>query len=196
MAALEEKMHVEHQLLFVQGGGKGAHDEWDSKLVESLRRELGHDYEIHYPRMPSEDNPSYASWRTALEKAFETLPDGAILVGHSMGGTILITALAEHISARKFAGVFLIAAPFVGKGGWSADDLQCPPDLGARLPQGVPVHFYHGLEDEVAPPAHVELYARAVPQARVHRLSGRDHQLNNELREVAAAISSLTATEG
>jgi hypothetical protein len=55
----------------------------------------------------------------------------------------------------------------------------------------VPIHFFHGLEDEVAPVAHVELYARTIPQARVHRLPGRDHQLSNDLTEVAAAIASL-----
>jgi pimeloyl-ACP methyl ester carboxylesterase len=184
---------LKRQLLFVQGGGKGVHDEWDDRLVESLRRELGEDYEIHYPRMPSEDDPSYAPWKSALERVFGTLEDGAILVGHSVGGTILVRVLAEQPPARKFGAIFLIATPFAGDGGWSADDLQLPPDLGARLPKGVPIHFFHGLEDEVAPPSHVELYARAVPQARVHRLRGRDHQLNNELKEVAAAILSLEA---
>lgn len=184
-------MHVKRQLLFVQGGGKGTHDEWDHKLVESLRRELGQGYEIHYPRMPGEDDPSYAPWKTTLERELGTLQDGAILVGHSVGGTILLKALTEQLSAREFGAIFLIAAPFVGDGGWPADDLRFPPDLGARLPQGVPIHFFHGLEDEVAPPSHVELYARAVPQARVHRLPGRDHQLNNDLSEVAAAILSL-----
>jgi hypothetical protein len=119
------------------------------------------------------------------------LRDGAILVGHSVGGTILVRMLAEPLSAREFGAIFLIAAPFVGDGGWSADDLELPPDLGARLPEGVPIHFYHGLEDEVAPPPHVELYARTVPQAGIHRLPGRDHQLNNDLREIAAAILSL-----
>jgi predicted alpha/beta hydrolase family esterase len=184
---------LKRQLLFVQGGGKGVHDEWDHKLVESLRRELGQDYEIHYPRMPSEDDPSYAPWKSALERLFGTLEDGAILVGHSVGGTILVKALAEQSPARKFGAIFLIAAPFAGDGGWSADDLRLPPDLGARLPEGVPIHLYHGLEDEVAPPSHIELYARAVPQARVHRLRGRDHQLDNDLKEVAAAILSLEA---
>jgi pimeloyl-ACP methyl ester carboxylesterase len=184
-------MHMKHQLLFVQGGGQGTHDEWDHKLVASLRQELGQDYEIHYPRMPSEDDPNYALWKTALESVLGTLRDGAILVGHSVGGTILVKALTEQLSVREFGAIFLIAVPFVGDGGWSADDLQFPPDLGARLPRGVPIHFYHGLEDEVAPPSHSELYARAIPQARVHRLPGRDHQLNNDLREVAAAILSL-----
>ena len=184
-------MHVKRQLLFVQGGGKGTHDEWDHKLVESLRQELGQDYEIHYPRMPGEDDPSYVAWKTTLERAFETLQEGAILVGHSVGATILIKVLAGQASARKFGAIFLIAAPFVGDGGWSADDLQLPPDLGARLPEGVPIHFYHGREDEVVPPSHIELYARAVPQALVHRLAQRDHQLNNDLRDVAATILSL-----
>jgi predicted alpha/beta hydrolase family esterase len=184
-------MYVKRQVLFVQGGGEGVHEKWDSKLVDSLGRELGRGYEVDYPRMPHEDEPSYASWKPALQKAFETLRDGAILVGHSVGGTILIKVLAEQISPRKPRAIFLIATPFVGNGGWSSDELHFPPELGARLPRDVPIHFYHGLADETAPPSHAELYARAVPQAHVHRLSGRDHQLNNDLREVAATILSL-----
>jgi predicted alpha/beta hydrolase family esterase len=186
-------MQIERQVLFVQGGGKGTHDEWDNELVDCLRQKLGQEYEIHYPRMPNEDEPSYASWANALEREFDTLRDGAILVGHSVGGTILLKVLAEQTSTRKFGALFLIACPFVGDGGWSADDLQFPPDLSARLPQGVPIHFYHGLEDETAPPSHVDLYALAVPQAHVHRLAGRDHQLNDDLTEVATAILSLEA---
>ena len=38
------------QVLFIQGGGKAVHDEWDSKLVNSLARQLGSDYDIRYPR--------------------------------------------------------------------------------------------------------------------------------------------------
>ena len=184
-------MHVKRQLLFVQGGGAGAHDEWDDKLVESLKRELGSDYEIRYPQMPNEDDPRYAAWKETLEKEFAALDDHAILVGHSLGGTMLINFLAEQSTGRRFGAVFLIAAPFVGDGGWSSHDLKSPRDLGARLPKDVPVHIYHGLEDETAPPSHAELYARAVPQARVYRLPGRDHQLNDDLRDVAAAIKSL-----
>ena len=37
------------QVLFIQGAGAGAHDEWDNKLVESLARDLGPTYEISYP---------------------------------------------------------------------------------------------------------------------------------------------------
>lgn len=41
------------QILFIQGGGAGAHDEWDDKLFDSLKRELGDGYEVRYPRMPT-----------------------------------------------------------------------------------------------------------------------------------------------
>jgi predicted alpha/beta hydrolase family esterase len=184
-------MPTKQQLLFVQGGGEGTHDEWDNKLVESLQRELGQRYEIKYPRMPREGDPSYALWKPALEKVLETLEEGAILVGHSVGGTMLLKVLSDGAPASNPAALLLIAAPFVGKGGWAVDELQLPGDIAARLPQGVALHFFHGLSDETAPPSHVELYARAVPQARVHRLPGRDHQLNDDLKEVAAAILAL-----
>jgi pimeloyl-ACP methyl ester carboxylesterase len=137
--------------------------------------------------------PSYAAWKATIERELATLDEGAILVGHSVGGTILVNALAEQPSEGKLGAIFLIAAPFVGEGGWPADDLKPPRDLGARLPRGVPIDLYHGLDDETVPPSHAELYARAVPQARVHRLPGRDHQLNNDLREISAAIRSLEA---
>jgi Predicted esterase of the alpha/beta hydrolase fold len=112
---------MKKQVLFIQGGGAGAHDEWDNKLVDSLRRELGPGYEIRYPRMPNEADPSYPTWKAALAEEIARLDDGAILIGHSIGGTILINALAEASPNRKLAGVFLIAAPFVGAGGWPSE---------------------------------------------------------------------------
>jgi predicted alpha/beta hydrolase family esterase len=184
-------MSEKRQLLFVQGGGKGAHDEWDSQLVASLERALGQGYEIRYPRMPHESDPKYERWESALDAELGALRDDAIVVAHSLGATVLLKLLSEQPARRSFGAIFLIAAPFVGEGGWAADELQLPPKLGARLPKGVPIDFYQGLADQIAPPAHVELYARAVPQARVHRLSGRDHQLNGDLSEVASAILSL-----
>ena len=179
------------QVLFIQGGGAGAHDEWDSRLVDSLRRELGSGYDVRYPRMPNEADPSYALWKAALAEAIAGLDDGAIVIGHSIGGTILINALAAAPPKRKLAGVFLIAAPFVGAGGWPGGDIGPAVDLGAQLPPGTPVHLYHGSADDIAPSAHVDLYAEAIRGAIVHRLPGRDHQLNDDLAEVAAGIRAL-----
>jgi hypothetical protein len=187
-------MHIKRQVLFIQGGGERVHDDWDARLVESLRPALGPNYEIRYPRMPDEDDPSYATWKAALEREFATLDDGAILVGHSLGGTILVHTLAEHQPERQFGAIVLIAAPFVGEGGWASGDWKPQRELGKKLPKGVPIYLYHGLADDTAPPSHAELYAREIPQAHVFRMPERDHQLNNDLTEIAVAIKSLDDT--
>ncbi len=180
------------QVLFIQGGGAGAHDQWDDKLVDGLRRELGDGYEVRYPRMPDEADPSYARWSAAIRRELAALEDG-VVVGHSVGGTILINALAGCPPERKPRAIVLIAAPFVGAGGWPGTEFELPPDLGARLPGEVPVHIFHGLEDQTAPPPHADLYARAIPQAQLHRLPGRDHQLGNDLSEVVMVIRHLVS---
>ena len=186
-------MRTKRQVLFVQGAGKGVHDDWDGKLVENLRSELGANYEVRYPRMPNEEDPTYAKWKATLKKELAALNDGAILVGHSIGGTMLINALAEHRPQRELGAIFLIAAPFVGEGGWQSDDWKPQRELGGKLPGGVPIYLYHGLADDTAPPSHAELFAHAIPQAHLCHRPDRDHQLNNDLSEIAAAIKSLEA---
>ncbi len=106
----------------------------------------------------------------AIRRELADLDDGAVVVGHSVGGAILIHVLAEPPLARRLAAVVLIAAPFVGDGGWPADEFELPSDLGARLPPGLAVHVVHGLDDETVPPSHADLYARAIPKAHLHLL--------------------------
>lgn len=183
-----------HQMavLFVQGAGEGTHDEWDNVLVGSLRTGLGPGYEVRYPRMPEEGDPSYARWSAAIGHEMAYLDEGAVVVGHSIGGTILVQALIDRPPERKLAAIVLIAAPFVGAGGWPGDDFEFSGDLGERLPAGVPLHVFHGAQDETAPSTHAGLYADAIPRAVVHMLSGRDHELNGDLSDVALAIRGLT----
>jgi predicted alpha/beta hydrolase family esterase len=179
------------QVLFVQGAGAGVHDAWDIRLVESLRRELGPGYEVRYPRMPDEADPALATWRPALERELASLQSGAVVLGHSAGGAMLIHVLAESAPPVALDAIILIAAPFVGRGGWDSDDIAPRTALDERLPEAVPVFLYHGEDDATVPVAHVELYAAAIPRARVRRLAGRDHQLNDDLSEVASDIRAL-----
>jgi len=141
--------------------------------------------------MPNEADPNLARWKDALADEIAALDDGAILVGHSIGATILINVLADDLPEREFAGVFLIAAPFIGPGGWPSEDIDAKPGLGALLPDRTPIFLYHGTRDETAPLDHVGLYERVLPNATVRRLQGRDHQLDNDLTEVARDIRAL-----
>jgi len=184
---------VTRQVLFVQGGGAGTHDEWDDKLVDSLRHELGNGFELRYPRMPDEGDPRASTWVPVIRQEIASLDVGAVLVGHSVGATILVHALEDRTPARPLAAIVLLAAPFVGAGGWPGDEFALSDDLGDRLPPGVPVHLFFGSADDTAPPAHAELYACAIPQAQVHLLPGRDHQLGNDLGVVAKVIRALPA---
>lgn len=184
-------MDAPRQVLFVQGAGEGTHDEWDDKLVDSLRVELGAGFEVRYPRMPAENDPSAEAWVPALRREIAALEDGAVIVAHSVGGTILVHTLVDEPPGQRLGAIVLLAAPFVGTGGWPGDEFELPDDLGARLPTGVPIHLFHGLDDDTVPPAHADLYAHAIPQAQLHRLRGRDHQLGNDLGDVARLLRAL-----
>ncbi|MFO1144141.1 MAG: alpha/beta fold hydrolase [Amaricoccus sp.] len=179
---------MRRQVLFVQGAGAGTHDDWDQRLVASLERGLGTDYAVEYPRMPYEADPTYLKWKRALEAAFDGLGDGAVLVGHSFGATVLVNAIAAGPPRFAPGGVFLVAAPFAGEGGWPVEGTEPRARLGSGLPEGVPICLYHGERDETVPVTHLDLYARAIPRAVIRRLPRRDHQLNDDLSPVAADI--------
>lgn len=178
-------------LLFVQGGGDGAHDD-DARLVANLRSELGAGYEVCFPRMPNESETPYDLWSDVIASELARMGTGAILVGHSIGASVLIKWLTEVTPTQRLAAVFLIAAPFWHDHDiWRWNDVELPRDASARLPRGLPVFFYHGTHDEVVPVAHLEMYERALPAAHIQRLNGRNHQLDDNLAEVARDIRRL-----
>src|SRR5438045_8022000 len=111
------------QILFIQGGGGEVHDAWDDKLADSLKRGLGEGHEVRYPRMPDEDDPSFAKWAPAIRREIAELDDGAVVVAHSIGGAMLMAALAERKPERELAAIILVTPPFVGEGGWPGDEV-------------------------------------------------------------------------
>jgi predicted alpha/beta hydrolase family esterase len=179
------------QVLFVQGGGKDVHDSWDNKLVASLEQGLGPGYVIRYPRMPGEDDPDPEAWKRAIAREVGKLSDHVILVAHSVGAAIVLDFLADGDLERQFAGVFLIATPFIGDGGWPSDDLRPTKELVADLPDGLPLYLYQGDDDDIVPLSHIGLFKKALPHATIRRFEGYNHQLNDNLSEVAHDIRLL-----
>ncbi len=180
------------QVLFIQGAGEGTHSEWDNHLVASLGRELGSSQVVRYPRMPNEGDPEFTVWSEAIAQQIALLSEGAILVGHSIGGTVLVHTVARQPRLlSRITAICLIAAPFIGNGGWPSDDIVPGPDWAAPLSE-MTVYLYQGDADETTPITHLDLYAKAIPQAEVRALADRDHQLGNDLREVARDIRHLS----
>jgi pimeloyl-ACP methyl ester carboxylesterase len=62
-------------------------------------------------------------------------------VGHSAGGLHLLLTLAATPDPPPLAGLFLIAAPFCGRGGWEIEGYDLPRDLAQRLAAGLPVRL-------------------------------------------------------
>jgi predicted alpha/beta hydrolase family esterase len=179
------------QVLFVHGGGGGAY-EADSRLVASLRGALGGDDVVRYPEMPNEEEPEYEVWRDAIAAELAAMGGGAVLVGHSIGASVAIRAVVDGSVGQSLAGVFLVATPFWHDHEvWRWEEVELPPNAAERIPDGLPVFLYHGRQDEVVPFSHLEMYARALPQATVRPLDGRNHQLGDDLSEVAWDIMRL-----
>ncbi len=181
---------MKQQVLFIQGGGDGAHQA-DSKLVESLRRELGDHYEVIYPRMPDEGSPDFEAWKPQIRKAIDGLQGEPVLIGHSVGGYILLKYLSEQQPNKPIAEIAIIAAPFPdGDENWHFEGFDLPEDFPAKLPADAKIFLYHSLDDQTVPVAHVSLYADKLRKATVRETSG-GHQLNNDLSIVAQDIKSL-----
>jgi len=177
------KTHV----LFVQGGGKDAYDE-DAALAASLGRGLGDEYEVHYPGMPGEADPNVKSWKRKIAAELSRLRGKVLLVGHSLGGSILLKYLSEEEIRKPIAGLFLLAAPSWDEDQWNFDDLKLPRDIAERLASIPRIVLYHSRDDVVVPFAHLALHGARLPQATIRALDGRGHQLGNDLTDVARDI--------
>jgi uncharacterized protein len=178
------------QILFIHGAGEGAY-EADNKLATSLQSALGTDYRVITPQMPSENAPEYARWKAQIAKELATLDGPVILVGHSLGGSVLIKYLSEEQIDKPIAGLFMVASPFWGAPDWEVDEYTLHDDFAAHLPNGLPLYIYHGQDDDIVSFDHLTLYAARLPQAKVQGFAGRGHQFNDDLSEVAADIKRL-----
>ena len=179
-------MPAAKHVVFIQGGGTGAHDE-DAALAASLAQHLGDDFTVDFPRMPNEAAPDDEPWLQAIAQAISRAPAPVVLVGHSLGGYLLLKYLADEAALPPVAAVCIVAAPFPGGDpDWTFDDFDLPENLGERMP--APVFLYAAEDDEIVPFAHRDLYAAAIPHA-VTRTATGGHQLGEDLRLVAEDIS-------
>jgi predicted alpha/beta hydrolase family esterase len=177
-------------VLFVHGAGDGAYEE-DGLLVASLRDALGASYEVRYPRMPLEDGARYSDWTTAIASALPPRGDEVVLVGHSVGGSVLLRYLCEESVEASVAGLFVIAAPFWGADEfWDWDEARLPDYAAEKLAAVPRILLYHSRDDAVVPFSHLALYSARLPRATIRAASVGGHQCDNDLAQVARDIAA------
>ena len=176
-------------MLFVQGAGAGAHDE-DAALAASLERALGDQYTVHFPRMPDEADPTVKTWKRKIAAELSRLHGNVLLVGHSIGGSMLLTYLSEEEIEKPIAGVFLLAAPSWDEDRWNFDDLKLPRNTAERLASIPRIFLYHSRDDVVVPFAHLALHGARLPKAIVRAVDSGGHQFGNDLTDLAKDIRS------
>lgn len=186
------KKHV----IFIHGAGEGAFEE-DGLLVVSLQNALGLPYHVHYPKMPENDNATFSDWTAPIERELTTLNDEVILVGHSVGGSVLIKYLSEQQVDTPITSLFLLGTPYWGADEfWTWDEARLPEDVATKLASIPQIFLYHSYDDDVVPFAHLALYAAKIPQAIIREFDGRGHQFGNDLAEVAEDIRRTETRSG
>jgi uncharacterized protein len=175
--------------LFIHGGGDTGYED-DAKLAASLQQSLGTAYHVRYPQMPGEPAPDFG-WGHKIGREIAAIEEDALLVGHSLGASMLLKYVSENQVTHPIRGIFLMATPF-----WSGDEdwkqgLKLREDFADTIPEDVAIFLYHAGDDEEVDISHLAIYAEKLPQATIRKPPGGGHQFGEDLTQVARDIQSL-----
>ena len=178
---------MEKLVTFFHGGGSNEDYDLDKKLVSSLKLKLGFGYSVHYPFLPDNGSPDLGR-REQISHEISAGEDDVILVGHSLGASMLLACLSEIEIKKKIRGVFLLATPF-----WQGDEdwvkaFKLHPDFAEKLDRKIPLFFYHCRNDDEVPFAHLAVYKQKLPWATFREIPTGGHQFDNDLTIVADDI--------
>ena len=181
---------MKKNILLIQGGGEAGY-EADTELSDSLKIGLGDDYDVHYPKMQTIESLLDFGWLQQIGNEITAINGEIILVGHSLGASMLLKYLSENKINKRIAGVFLISTPF-----WNGDEdwvkgLKLNKGFAVKLPKYMPIFMYQCRDDEEIPFEHFLLYKQKLTNALFREIAEGGHQINNDLTIVAEDIKSL-----
>ncbi len=159
---------------------------------QTLRDDLGDEYEVFTPQMPNKQNAQYQEWKIWFERHFAFLRDNVILLGWSLGGIFLAKYLSENELPFYVDKLILMAAPFYTE---ELTDICCgdfvlDPESLALLPQKVGrIVLLHSKDDFVVPYEHALLYQRIFITASLLSFDDKNHFLLEKLPEVVRVIT-------
>jgi len=182
---------MKREVLFVHSAGPQGNNEGSDYLVKYLRQQLGDEFRVRNPKMPDPENPNYTTWKRGLSEALLNSDDKIILIGHSLGGSILLKYLSEEIFRKDIVGLFLVATPFWGQENWELEEFEFKSDFVSRLPPIPQIFLYHSQDDEIVEPTHIQYYFEKLPNATARKLNGYGHIFGRGLPELVMDLRNL-----
>ena len=180
---------TEPTVLFIPGAGDPRHPQGSGHLAAYLRRELGGTFNVVAPAMPDPTEPTYGAWRDSIAGLLPDLGENPLLVGHSLGASVLLKYLAEGTDEEPIAGLFLVATPF-----WGSDlpDFALP-DGWERTVSDIPTFLYHSRDDPEIPISHLRRYQEHLPNATSRLIDGAEHSFTDGLPQLVADIRAIAS---
>jgi len=179
------------EVLFVHSAGPQGHHEGSDYLVAYLRNALGSEYRVLLPEMPDPENPHYKTWKGKLKSELAGLDNDMILIGHSLGASVLLKYLSEERLHQSIAGLFLVGPVYWGKEDWDVKEYVLRRDFSSKLPPIPRIFLYHSKDDEVVPITHARFFAEDIPTAHVREFDHRGHLFGHGLPELIEDIKGL-----
>lgn len=165
-------------LLIIHGAGPRSYKVLHEKWVPFMSKSLGPDYHIIAPQMPHPELPQYALWKDTITKNLKTIKGPIILVGHSLGGTILMKYLTEENVKNNILAFYTIASPYFGpNGGWNYHDFYTPQKPSELLLK-MPVYSYHSSDDAIVPFSHQGLLTSKLLHTVKRTFPDQGHEFN------------------
>jgi len=179
---------MDKEILFIHCAGPQGEGEGSTGLVAYLRKSL-EGWTIHSPAMPTPENPQFEEWKAVIKKEIARLPNGSVLIGHSIGGAALLKFFLEADVSGGFNALIAVGSPYWGlDDDWIKEDFkisQIPSSWKTDLP---PIILFHSIEDPIVPFSHAERYAEILPGAAVEKITWKDHLFQEGLQRLAEVI--------
>ncbi len=164
------------KLLFIHSAGRQKGSKSSTPLLNYLKEQLSDSIEIVHPKMPFPEAPESSLWLDRIDSEIHRHDCDWILVGHSLGGSVLLKYLSERLLENNIRGLFLIASPYWGADeNWQWDDFELDELFHLKLPAIREIHLYHSIDDEVVPATHMEVYASRFYDPKVRFFKGQNH---------------------
>ncbi len=163
------------------------------RWTETLRKDLGDEYEVFMPSMPNSQNAKYEEWKIWFDRHFDYLEGEVILIGWSLGGMFFSKYLTEESFPFSIKVLILLAPPFEP----IEEDEDCgnfifdTDNLSILAEKAKNIVIMHSQDDFVVPYEHALKYKGALPQAELITFEDKNHFLIPEFPELINKIKGF-----